>query len=198
MVRKGGDVGIKIGIKDALLIVDVQNDFCPGGALNVPGGDGVVSPINRIMGKFDVLVFSRDWHPSDHCSFSDAPEFRDGSWPAHCIQDTPGAEFHGDLRVPLDAYFVEKATDPDKDAYSVFDGTPLDSVLSKKEVKRVFITGLATDYCVRATALDALQAGFETYVVVDACRGVDDDSARAALDELQTAGVFLCRTGDLE
>ena len=90
---------MKVRDTDALLVVDVQNDFCPGGVLAVCGGDHVVSPINRVMGHFDHLVFSRDWHPRDHCSFSDTPEFRDGSWPEHCVQDSPGAEFHGDFMI---------------------------------------------------------------------------------------------------
>lgn len=187
---------MKIRDTDALLVVDVQNDFCPGGALAVCGGDQVVSPINRVMGPFDHLVFSRDWHPRDHCSFSDAPEFRDGSWPEHCVQDSPGAEFHGDLRVPLDAIFVYKATHAEKESYSAFDETGLADTLRRRGVNRVFIAGLATDYCVKTTALEALREGFEVVVIEDGCRGVAKETTEAALEEMKAAGVRFCRSGD--
>jgi len=192
------DSGMDITPHDALLVVDVQNDFCPGGALGVPGGDGVVPPINRIMGRFDHLVFSRDWHPQDHCSFSDHPEFRDGSWPPHCVQDSPGADFHGSLRVPLDAVFIYKGTDPDTEAYSAFSGTPLAEELRRRNITRLFITGLATDYCVKFTTLDALDLGFEVVVVTDGCRGIAEESIKAALEEIQRRGAVLVRSGDFE
>ncbi len=182
---------------DALIIVDIQNDFCPGGALGVANGDAVVRVINHIMDNFEHLVFSRDWHPQDHCSFSDTPEYRDGSWPVHCVQDSPGAEFHGDLRVPLDAVFVCKATDPDVEAYSVFSGTGLLEELRRRKVTRIFLAGLATDYCVRFSALEALKLGFETYVVVDACRGVAEETTRTALAEMKEAGVAFCASGEI-
>lgn len=188
---------MKICDTDALFVVDVQNDFCPGGALPVSNGDAVVAPINRIMEQFSHIVFSRDWHPQDHCSFSDTPEFRDGSWPPHCVQDSPGAEFHGSLRVPLDAIFINKAATPGKDAYSVFSEETLAQTLRQRGVTRIFIAGLATDYCVKFTALDALQAGFKAVVLLDACRGISTDSVEAALEEMKAAGVFLCQTGDL-
>ncbi|HEX73456.1 MAG TPA: nicotinamidase [Candidatus Hydrogenedentes bacterium] len=188
---------MRVGETDALIVVDVQNDFCPGGALAVPNGDTVVSPINRIMEMFDHLVFSRDWHPRDHCSFSDAPEFCDGSWPQHCVQNSPGAEFHGSLRVPLDAIFVNKGEEPDKEAYSAFSEGTLAETLRARGVTRVFIAGLATDYCVKSTALDAVRAGFETVLLLDACRGVAPESTEAALEEMKAAGVFICKSGDL-
>ncbi len=183
---------------DALIVVDVQNDFCSGGALPVPEGENVVAPINRIMGKFDYVAFSQDWHPETHLSFSFAPEYRDGSWPEHCVQDTPGAEFRGDLRVPLDSIFVKKGTEPGREAYSAFDGTGLAETLRSRQVKRVFITGLALDYCVKATALDALREGFQVCVVEDAVKSVTQAGKTAALEELRQAGVLFCASGSLQ
>jgi len=184
--------------EDALLVVDVQNDFCPGGALPIQGGDAVVRPINKIMGLFDIIVFSRDWHPADHCSFADSPEFVDGSWPVHCAQDSPGAEFHGSLRVPLDAMVISKGTDPAREEYSSFARPELALGLRERGVKRVFVAGLATDYCVRATVLDGLSAGFPMVVVKDGCRGVSEETTEAALEEMAAAGVVICSSGDLE
>lgn len=188
---------MRIKDSDALIVVDVQNDFCRGGALPVEHGEQVVPHINRMLIKFDIVVFSRDWHPHDHCSFSDEPAFCDGSWPPHCVQDTPGAEFHGDLHVPLDALIVDKATEPEIEAYSAFEGTDLAARLRKKGVNRVFVAGLATDFCVRATALDARKAGFEAVLVEDACRGVARESTEAALREMDAAGVIRCRERDI-
>jgi len=182
---------------DALIVVDVQNDFCPGGAVPVDGGGAVVPPINRAMTRFEHIVFTRDWHPANHCSFSGTPESREGGWPAHCVQNSPGAEFCGGLRVPLDAYVVDKGIDPDKEAYGAFEGTDLAEELRRRGIARVFIAGLATDYCVRATALGAIEAGFETVLIEDGCRGVAEDTTRAALDDMAQAGVQTCRSGDL-
>lgn len=181
---------------DALIVVDVQNDFCPGGALPVLGGDQVVPVINRAMCHFDTIVFSRDWHESGHCSFSANPEFRDGSWPPHCLQDTPGAEFHGSLRVPLDALLISKAEI--EESYSAFDRTGLAEQLRAKHIQRIFVAGLATDYCVRATALDGMREGFETWLITDGCRGVSPETTKAALAEMENAGVHLCRSEEFE
>jgi len=188
---------MKVNESDALIVVDVQNDFCPGGALAVLGGEGVVRVINPLQMKFDKLYFTRDWHPQDHCSFSDEPAFTDMSWPVHCVQDSPGAEFHGDLHVPSDATIISKGTDPDLEAYSGFQDTDLAAQLRAEGVTRVFVAGLATDYCVKATALDAHNAGFETILVEDGCRGVGDDTAKAALAEMRQAGIVFCRGGDI-
>lgn len=189
---------MKVQESDALIVVDVQNDFCPGGALPVPCGDQVVPVINRVMVYFEHLVFSRDWHPQDHCSFSDTPAFRDGSWPVHCVQDSPGAEFQGDLRVPLDAHVVSKAAEPDSEAYSAFSGTDLEQELHRRGVSRVFVTGLATDYCVKFTALDAIKAGLDAVLIEDGCRGVAEATSAAALEEMKQAGVQVCHSGQLE
>jgi nicotinamidase/pyrazinamidase len=185
---------------DVLIVVDVQNDFCPGGALPVMDGHRVVPVINQLMHHFDNVVFTRDWHPSDHCSFDDDPQFLDGSWPEHCVQDTPGAEFHPNLHVGLAAPIVSKGTDPDREMYSDFDGTKLHERFQAWGIRRVYVCGLATDYCVKHTALDAQRLGYETSVITDACRGVDNPkgSAQKALDEMKAAGIRLCTSGEFE
>jgi len=177
--------------RDAIIVVDVQNDFCPGGALAVAEGDLVVPVVNRLLPFFRHRAFTRDWHPPDHVSFADTPEFRDKSWPPHCVQHTPGAAFHPDLVVPPDALVVSKGDDPEREAYSGFQagGVNLAEWLRVRGVRRVFVTGLATDYCVRATALDARAAGFEVTLVEDATRGVAPESTAAALRDLDQAGV---------
>jgi len=191
---------MRIQPTDALIVVDVQNDFCPGGALPVEEGHRVVHPINQISPKFDHVVFSRDWHPENHCSFGDPPEFVDGSWPPHCVADSPGAEFHGDLIVPVDAPIIDKGTDPNHENYSDFRGTGLTDMLRAWGVKRVFVCGLATDYCVKHTALDGIKEGFEVYVIENACRAVNfpPGTGPQAVEEMKQAGVKVCWSGDLE
>ncbi len=190
---------IDIQPTDALIAVDVQNDFCPGGALAVTDGNAVIPMINALLDKFSTVVFTRDWHPPDHCSFAAAPQFVDGSWPAHCVRDTDGAAFHSDLTVPVNAMIVSKATKTEADAYSGFDGTGLAAQLRDKGVKRVFVCGLATDYCVKATALDAHAAGFEVLVLVDACRAVDNPAGTGAtaLAEMEKAGIVCIHSVDI-
>jgi nicotinamidase/pyrazinamidase len=183
---------------DALLIVDFQNDFTPGGALPVPGGDEIGPVLNAIADRFDLVVATRDWHPPDHGSFAgvevdpakwegiDPP----GIWPPHCVQDTPGAELHPSLdRTQVDV-IVDKAQDPNTQGYSSFHGGNLADVLRERGVTRVFVAGLATDYCVKNTVLDARRLGFEVTVVEDAVRGIDvepGDSERA-LEEMRRTG----------
>lgn len=185
---------------DALIVVDMQNDFCPGGALAVDGGDAIIPAINTLAKRFNHCIFTRDWHPADHCSFSDDPQFVDGSWPAHCVQDTPGAAFHPDLEVPDDAWIVSKATTPEREAYSDFDNTSLAADLRERGVDRLFVCGIATDYCVKATALDGVQQGFPVVLLVDLCRAVDNPkgSGDAAVDEMKLAGVALAESGALK
>lgn len=185
----------------ALLIVDVQNDFCPGGALPVPEGDAVVVPLNALAEKVaregGLVVASRDWHPRTTRHFA---EFG-GKWPVHCVQSTPGAEFHPDLRLPEGTVIVSKGTSEQDDGYSAFEGRTdegktLQEVLSERGIRKVLVGGLATDYCVRASALDALQHGYEVYLLTDAIRGVNlqpDDSARAVA-EMESAGAKLTTT----
>jgi nicotinamidase/pyrazinamidase len=172
----------RIDEKDALIIVDVQRDFCPGGSLPVPEGDKVVSVLNdyiKIFKKTPAQVYAtRDWHPPNHISF----RAYGGIWPSHCIQESGGAEFHPDLKLPETVRIISKATDPSKEAYSGFNGTKLEEELKKKSIKRVFVGGLATDYCVKNTVLDALKLGFKTVILLDATLGVNvkpDDSEKA-------------------
>lgn len=181
--------------EDALLIVDVQTDFCPGGALAVPGGDRVVPVLNRYLAAFErrgLPVFaSRDWHPAETRHF----EAGGGPWPPHCVAGTAGAAFHPDLALPETAVVVSKGTDPEDDGYSAFeaktpDGTVLEDALRRRGVGRLFVGGLATDYCVRATVLDAAARGFRPVLLLDAIRGIDvepGDQARA-LDAMLRAG----------
>lgn len=182
----------------ALLIVDVQNDFCPGGALPVPEGDQVVPVLNRAIERFQqgggLIIASRDWHPARSAHFA----AYGGKWPVHCVQDTEGAAFHPQLRLPAEAVVVSKGTGENEDGYSAFeartdDGTPLEDLLREKGVRRLVVGGLATDYCVRASVLGALERGFEVLVLRDAIRGVDvqpGDSERA-LAEMQQKGAKL-------
>jgi nicotinamidase/pyrazinamidase len=180
---------------DALIIVDVQNDFCPGGALPVRNGDDVVPVINRLLTHRWLAVATKDWHPADHCSF----KAQGGPWPPHCVQGTAGAELHPELETAPIQVIITKGSRPDKDAYSGFDGTELAKILRQKGVKRVLVCGLATDYCVRATAHDALKEGFEVLVLEDAIRGVEvsPGDCQRAIDGLRTAGARLVVSSDL-
>lgn len=175
-----GAVHLRAG--DALLVVDLQRDFLPGGALAVPDGDRVVPLLQRYLARFErtglPIVFTRDWHPPDHVSFS----VRGGPWPPHCVAGTPGAAFAPGLRLPASTQLCSKASQPDAEAYSGFEGTELAASLRQQGVKRLFVGGLATDYCVKATVLDALREGFEVLLLADAVRAVDlhpGDGARA-------------------
>jgi nicotinamidase/pyrazinamidase len=175
---------------DALLVVDMQNDFMPGGALGVHGGDRIVPEVNRLVEKFIArrlpIVFSRDWHPPHHCSF----EEQGGIWPVHCVQHTKGAAFTTGLAMPADPSVISKATKVDHEAYSAFDGTGLSELLTRLEVTRLFIVGLATDYCVLETVKDARREGFEVVVLEDGVRAVNvhpEDGPRA-LQEMARLG----------
>src|SRR3972149_3636823 len=179
----------------ALILADIQNDFCPGGALHVADGDKVVPIANRYTKLFREaglpVYITRDWHPSETVHFIGFG----GPWPPHCVQGTKGAEFHPDLDVPDDANMISKGDNPDEDSYSAFDGKDkqgrrLAESLREKGVRHIFVGGLATDYCVRQTALDGLKSGFEVTVLEDAVKGVDvkpGDSERA-LAEMKRSG----------
>ncbi|MDX8401238.1 MAG: isochorismatase family protein [Mariprofundaceae bacterium] len=199
MDTQATDRSITPGDADALLIVDVQNDFLPGGALAVPDGDAVIPVLNRCIERFaarGLPVFAtRDWHPADHCSF--VPQ--GGPWPAHCVAGTEGAAFAAGLALPPDAVIVSKADAPDKEAYSGFAGTNLDDLLAARHVRRLFVGGLATDYCVKNTVLDAIDNGFEVFLLLDAIRSVDvrpGDGARA-IEAMARAGARTIRSGQL-
>lgn len=183
---------------DALIIVDVQRDFLPGGALAVPRGDAVVPPLNICIGAFREallpIFYTRDWHPPNHCSFTE----QGGPWPRHCVAGTPGAEFVAGLNPPDEADVVSKGTVAAREAYSGFEGTDLAQRLRRLGVHRLFVGGLATDYCVRATILDALREGFTVVALTDAMQAVEvraGDTARA-LDEMRASGASFARVRD--
>lgn len=182
-------------MKPALIVVDVQNDFCPGGALAVAGGDRVVPVLNQYVRRFRraerPIFYSRDWHPPRTTHFRG----QGGIWPPHCVQGEHGAEFHPDLEAPTGVVVVSKGTDPAEDAYSAFqarrpDGQTLEALLREQEVDQVYVGGLATDYCVRATVLDAIRAGFAAVFLVDGSRGVNlkPGDAEEAIAEMVSAG----------
>jgi len=175
-------------VREALLIIDFQNDFVPGGALPVPRGDEILARVNELIdsGRFDMIVATRDWHPADHGSF----EQQGGPWPPHCVQGSEGAELYPGLAQEKIGVVVDAGYQPELEGYSGFEETDLESVLRENEIDRVTMVGLATDYCVRHTALDALQHGFEVVIDREGVRGIDvepGDSERA-LRELAGAG----------
>lgn len=191
--------GVHLQVGDALILVDVQLDFLPGGSLAVPHGDEVVPALNRYIAVFRGLTFpivaTRDWHPPDHCSF----RAQGGPWPPHCVAGSAGAHFATLLDLPCEAHIVSKATSRDRDAYSGFEGTGLDDWLRRAGASRVFVGGLATDYCVLNTVRDALRFGYATFLLLDAVRAVDvaaGDGARA-IDEMRRLGAMAIEYGQV-
>ena len=173
---------------EALLIIDFQNDFCPGGALPVPDGDAIAARVTELVdsGRFALVVATRDWHPADHASF----EAQGGPWPPHCVQGTPGAELHPAVdRSKVDAV-VDVGSGQADEGYSGFEKSDLAQILRDNDIDKVTVVGLATDYCVRASALDALREGFEVTVDSAGVRGIDVDPGDSdrALDEVRAAG----------
>jgi nicotinamidase/pyrazinamidase len=164
---------ISLTPRDALLLVDLQNDFLPGGSLGVPGGDQVIAPANRLSALFHQhalpVYASRDWHPPNHCSFA----AQGGPWPPHCVAETQGAAFAPGLVLPAEAVVISKGTTPGLDAYSAFNGTTLAAQLQAQGIERLAICGIATDYCVLNTVTDALALGFKVLLVPEAVRPVD-------------------------
>lgn len=183
-------------MRSALVIADLQNDFCPGGSLGVAGGDELAAPLSRLARQFiasgqEVFV-TRDWHPPVTKHFA----AEGGRWPPHCVQGTRGAEFHRDLSIPAGAVIVSKGTDPNADGYSAFDaidgaGRPLGDLLRNAGVGEVVLAGIATDYCVRASGLDALREGFHVNVLADGVRAVDPVDGERSLAELERAGASI-------
>jgi nicotinamidase/pyrazinamidase len=177
---------------DALVVIDIQRDFLPGGALAVPRGDEVVEPLNRylrLFGARSLPVFAtRDWHPPNHCSFA----AQGGPWPAHCVAGTPGAEFSPALELPPDAHVISKATEPAREAYSDFSAGEFDERLRRLGVRRLFVGGLATEYCVLATVRDALAHGYRVVLLVDAVRSIDvqPGDGRRAIEEMTRSGAI--------
>lgn len=171
----------------ALLVVDVQNDFLPpDGALAVPAGDEVIAPINTLLASrdFDLVVATRDWHPPDHSSFRE----QGGPWPPHCVRGTPGAEISDALDKGAIDVVIDKGTTRDAEGYSAFESDDLHELIRERDVEMLSVTGLATDYCVRHTALDALSEGLRVRIATRAVRGIDPDASRRALAELADEG----------
>ena len=195
---------------NALIVIDVQNDFCPGGALAVADGDAVVAPINAMLGDFDIRVFTQDWHPANHASFADnhpgaapfsttqMPYGTQVLWPAHCVQGTAGAALHADLRSDPADLIIRKGFRAPIDSYSAFfendrtTPTGLDGYLRSRGATSLTMVGLATDFCVAYSALDAARLGYKVSVALQACRAIDlDGSLAAALEQMRGAGVAL-------
>lgn len=191
----------------ALLIVDVQNDFCPGGALGVPKGDQIIPVINSLIDRFDIVLQTQDWHPEGHSSFAsqhansaayetvEMPYGAQVLWPDHCVQGTRGAEFHPDLNTAASQMIIRKGFRPAVDSYSAFydndhtTATGLKGFLEERNVDELYVTGLATDFCVKWTVLDGLKNGLEVFVVEDATMGIDiEDSVKEAWQEMEQAG----------
>lgn len=175
---------------DALIVIDMQNDFLPGGRLAVTGGGDIIPQLNRYLAYFAAhrlpVVATRDWHPPDHCSFQP----QGGPWPPHCIAGSDGAGFHPGLELPIATHIVSKATARESDAYSAFSGTQLDELLQSLHIQRVFVGGLATEYCVFNTVKDALQLRYATFVLEDAVRAIEQQSGdgQRALQEMFDLG----------
>ncbi len=189
---------IRISKSDALIVTDIQNDFLPGGTLPVTNGQEIIPVLNEYISLFKSMnarIFAtRDWHPPNHISFKPFG----GPWPLHCLQDSEGAKFHRDLRLPSNAIVISKATDPKHEAYSSFDGTNLAEELNKNKISRIFIGGLATDYCVRYSVLDGLVAGFNMIVLSDATRGINvkPNDSEKAIQEVQKKGARIVTVDD--
>ena len=178
---------------DALIVVDVQRDFCPGGALPVPQGDEVVPALNEWLEIDGLLkIATRDWHPADHCSF----RRNGGLWPDHCVQGTPGAELHPGLQGEKFDRIVSKGTDPREESYSGFDAPEVAELLESRGVRRLWVGGLAAEYCVKATALGGRERGFDVFVIEDAIRGIDVNpgDCEKARREMEEAGVRFVRS----
>ena len=179
---------LHLQIGDALVLVDIQNDFLPGGALGIPDADQILPPANELIERFSAaglpIFATRDWHPADHSSFAS----EGGPWPVHCVAGTAGADFSPSLDLPDSTVIISKGVQRQGPGYSGFDGTDLDQMLRAANVRRLFIAGLATDYCVGATAEDALAKGFEVVLVTDAVRGVDPAHAEARIEKLCSQG----------
>ncbi len=207
---------MQIDAHDVLLVIDVQNDFCPGGALAVPRGDEVIAPIHRIAPRFEHIVLTQDWHPANHSSFAashagkkpyDSIQLDYGPqtlWPPHCVQGTRGAEFHPALQLTRAELILRKGFRPQIDSYSAFfendrsTPTGFAGYLRERGLSRVFLSGLAYDYCVGYSALDARRLGLAAFVVHDACRAIDLNGSAAAMDaEFAKAGVTVVQSSEI-
>lgn len=180
-------------MKKALLIVDVQNDFCPGGSLGVEGGDLIIEKINRLTDRFELIISSQDWHPENSVHFE--------KWPVHCVAGTLGAEFHPDLRSDKITVMLKKGTNNSDDGYSAFEATNIDlsEFIKENNITNLYICGLTTDYCVKETALDSLNLGIHTFVVTDAIAAVNviPGDGNKALSEMYSSGCILVESADI-
>ena len=207
---------MQIDAHDVLLVIDVQNDFCPGGALAVPRGDEMITPIHRVALRFEHIILTQDWHPANHASFAsshtgkkpfESIELGYGTqtlWPPHCVQGSPGAEFHPALQLPQAELILRKGFRPQIDSYSAFfendraTPTGLAGYLRERNLTRVFCAGLAYDYCVGYSALDARRLGLPAFVLRDACRAIDLHGSVAAIEaEFAKARVAILETAEL-
>jgi nicotinamidase/pyrazinamidase len=207
---------MKIGAHDVLIVTDVQNDFCPGGALAVPRGDEVIAPIHRIAPLFEHIILTQDWHPANHTSFAtehpgkqpfEAVELSYGRqtlWPPHCVQGSAGAEFHPALQLTGAELILRKGFRPQIDSYSAFfendraTHTGLAGYLREREFNRIFLAGLAYDYCVGYSALDARRLGFAPFIVRDACHAIDLNGSVAAIEsDFASSGVDIVESAEL-
>ena len=207
---------MSISSRTALLVIDVQNDFIPGGSLPVPGGEQIVPLINHLARQFQQVVIAQDWHPRGHTSFASShpgrqpydvielPYGEQTLWPEHCVQATAGAKFHPELDLPHAQLVIRKGCNPDIDSYSAFleadrvTTTGLAGYLKERGIDTVYMVGLALDFCVMYSALDARAAGFNAFVVLDACRAIDmDGSLATAMERMQAAGVELIQSNEL-
>ena len=204
-------------LKKAIIVIDIQNDFCPGGALPVKEGDRIVPVINAVMRNFDIVIGTQDWHPRNQVSFAsnhkgknvydqvDINGIAQTLWPAHCVQGSHGAEFHKDLDTARFNLIVRKGTNPGIDSYSAFvendkkTETGLHGYLEALKIKDVYLCGLATDYCVYFSAMDAVKYGFNTSVILDACRGIDvpEGNINKCVRDMKSAGIRIVNAGDL-
>ncbi len=188
-------MGLRKG--DCLIIVDMQNDFMPSGALPVPDSDKIIPILNsciEVFRKKSLPIFaSRDWHPPNHCSFKE----NGGTWPRHCVQGTKGADFADGLILPEDVIVISKATDPEKEAYSALKDTNLSEILRQKGIKRCFVGGVATEYCVFNTVMDLLSLGYEVYLISDAIKPVNFEDGKRAIDEMKKKGARIINSGEI-
>ncbi len=183
----------------ALIVVNLQNDFCTGGVLEQIEGETLIPAINDLIPQFEIIIYTRDWHPENHCSFVADPKFSERSWPAHCLANTHGADFHPELSFDLNAVIIDKGTEADQESYSGFQDTNLAKNLHKFGIDSVFITGLTVEYSVKATAFDALKEGFAVYLVEDAVKGVDNPPGSVAqtLAEMKQAGIKVIKAAEV-
>jgi len=188
---------VRLTKKDALVVVDIQNDFMPWGALPVPGADKIIPVVNRYLKLFKEaqapIFATRDWHPENHVSFKE----NGGLWPRHCVQWSRGAEFPKSLELPPETFIINKGDRPELEAYSGFQGTLLDSLLKERGVRRLFVCGVATEFCVKNTALGALNLGYFTFILKDAVKGISEEGEEEAVRELLEEGAVALELSEL-